>query len=161
MFGRQSSLFLAAREASCHHTFHWMPFSKCTLASSQRCVANNLFIYSSRPRYSRLVAASWSWKCNFALNEKGLKNALRIEHFVWEGPRHPCGFAAAGSSCYKMWAGLNGFDPGTNFVLGGVRVGMDYMNLVTVISEYMRVPVTLSMPNVNQPLIQSPKWMQH
>jgi len=60
-----------------------------------------------------------------------------------------------------MWAGLNGFDSRTNFVLGGVRVGMDCMNLVTVISEYMRVPVTISMPSVNQPLIHSPKWMQH
>jgi len=33
---------------------------------------------------------------------------------MWEGPRRPCGFAAAGSSCYKMWAGLNGFDPRTD-----------------------------------------------
>ena len=63
---------------------------------------------------------------------------------MWEGPRRPCGFAAAGSSCYKMWAGLNGFDPRTDFVLGGVRIGMDCMNLVTVISEYTWVPVTLS-----------------
>jgi len=44
---------------------------------------------------------------------------------MWEGPRHSCGFAAAGSSCYKMWMGLNGFDPRTDFVLGGVRIGMD------------------------------------
>ena len=28
---------------------------------------------------------------------------------------HPCGFAFAGSSYYKMWAGLNGFDPRNNF----------------------------------------------
>ena len=27
MFGRQSSLFLAVREASCHHTLRWTPFS--------------------------------------------------------------------------------------------------------------------------------------
>jgi len=63
---------------------------------------------------------------------------------MWEGPRSPCGFAAAGSSCYKMWAGLNVFDPRTNFVLGGVRIGMHCMNLVTVISAYARVPVTLT-----------------
>ena len=56
----------------------------------------------------------------------------------------PCGFAFAGSSYYKMWAGLNGFDPRNNFVLGGVRIGMDCMNLVTVISEYTQVPVTLT-----------------
>jgi len=43
-----------------------------------------------------------------------------------------------------MWAGLNGFDPRTNLELGGVRIGMDCMNLVTVISGYTRVPVTLS-----------------
>ena len=42
-----------------------------------------------------------------------------------------------------MWAGLNGFDPRTAFVLGGVRIGMGCMNLVTVISGYARVPVTL------------------
>ena len=39
-----------------------------------------------------------------------------------------------------MWAGLNGFDPRNDLVLGGVRVGM---NLVTAISGYTRVPVTL------------------
>jgi len=43
-----------------------------------------------------------------------------------------------------MWADLNGFDPRTDFVLGGVRIGMDCMNLVTVISEYTQVPVTLN-----------------
>jgi len=58
----------------------------------------------------------------------------------------PCGFAFAGSSYYKMWAGLNGFDPRNNFVLGGVRTGMDCMNLVTVISEFTQVPVTLRQP---------------
>ena len=45
---------------------------------------------------------------------------------------------------YKMWAGLNGFDPKTDLELGGVRIGMDCMNLVTVISGYTRVPVTLN-----------------
>ena len=143
MFGRQSSLFLTARKASCHHTLRWMPLFKCTLASSRRCAANNLFIYSSRPWYSRLVAASWSWKCNSALNENGLRDALRILLSMWEGPRRPCGFATAGSSCYKMWAGLNGFDPRTDLVFGGVRNGMGCMTLVTVISEYTQVPVTL------------------
>ena len=42
-----------------------------------------------------------------------------------------------------MWAGLNGFDPRTDFGLGGVRIGIGCMNLVTVISRYTRVPVTL------------------
>ena len=42
-----------------------------------------------------------------------------------------------------MWAGLNGFDPRTDLEFGGVRIGMDCMNLVTVISGYTRVPVTL------------------
>jgi len=54
---------------------------------------------------------------------------------MWEGPRRACGFASAGSSLYKMWAGLNGFDPRTAFVLGGVRIGMGCMNLVAVISR--------------------------
>jgi len=43
-----------------------------------------------------------------------------------------------------MWAGLNGYDPRTDLVLGGVRSGMGCMNLVTVISRYTRVPVTLA-----------------
>ena len=29
---------------------------------------------------------------------------------MWEGPGHPCGLASAGSSYYKMWVGLNGFN---------------------------------------------------
>jgi len=51
--------------------------------------------------------------------------------------------ASAGSLYYKMWAGLNGFDPRNDLVLGGVGIGMGCMNLVTVISRYTRVPVTL------------------
>ena len=43
-----------------------------------------------------------------------------------------------------MWAGLNGFDPKTDFEFGDVRIGMDCMNLVTVISRYTRVPVALT-----------------
>ena len=34
-----------------------------------------------------------------------------------------------------MWAGLNVFDPRTNFVFGSVRIGMGCMNLITVISR--------------------------
>ena len=39
---------------------------------------------------------------------------------------HPCGFEFAGSLYYKMWAGLDGFDPRNNLpvALGGVRIGM-------------------------------------
>jgi len=51
--------------------------------------------------------------------------------------------ASPGSVYYKMWVGLNGFDPRNNLVLVGVRIGMGCMNLVTVISRYMQVPVTL------------------
>ena len=47
-----------------------------------------------------------------------------------------CGFAFAGSSYYKMWAGLNGFDPRNDLVLGGKRIGVGFMNLVTVILRY-------------------------
>jgi len=47
----------------------------------------------------------------------------------------PCGFASAGSLYYKMWAGLNGFDPRNDLVLSGVRIGMGCMNLVTAISR--------------------------
>ena len=74
---------------------------------------------------------------------------------MWEGPMHPCGFASssAGSSHYKMWAGLNGFDPRNNIVLSNVRMCMDSMNLVTVISRYSQVFVTLRWraSNVTQP----------
>ena len=47
MFGRQSSLFLAARGGSCH-----TPFAECHFSSVLWPLAgdvNNLFIYSSRP----------------------------------------------------------------------------------------------------------------
>jgi len=53
-------------------------FSSVLWPLSRRCAANNLFIYSSRPRHSRLVAASWSWKCNSVRNEKCMRNALKI-----------------------------------------------------------------------------------
>ena len=53
--------------------------------------------------------------------------------------------ASAGSSYYKMWAGLNGFDPRKDLVLGRVRIGLGCMNLVTVVSRYTQVPETLSM----------------
>ena len=43
---------------------------------------------------------------------------------MWEGSRGPCGFTSAGSSYYKMWTGLNGFDPRNDLVLGYVRIGM-------------------------------------
>jgi len=43
---------------------------------------------------------------------------------MWEGPRCPCGFTSAGSSYYKMWAGLNEFDPRKDLALGGIRIGM-------------------------------------
>ena len=70
-------------------------------------------------------------------------------------PRRPCSFASPGSLHYKMWAGLNGYDPRTDLVLGGVRIGMGCMNLVTVISRYTRVPVTLmSDPAYTPPVLQ-------
>jgi len=43
----------------------------------------------------------------------------------------------------KMRVGLNRFDPRNDLVLSCVRIGMDCMNLVTVISRYTQVPVTL------------------
>ena len=49
--------------------------------------------------------------------------------------------ASAGSSYYKMWVGLNGFNPRNDSVLGSVRIGMDCMNLV--ILRYTQVPLTL------------------
>jgi len=50
----------------------------------------------------------------------------------------------SGSLYYKMWVGLNGFDPRNDLVLSGVRIGMGCMNLVTAISRSTWVPVTLS-----------------
>ena len=52
MFGRPYRQFVAAREVNCLHTLRWTPFSQCSLATSGRCASNNLFIYSSRTRYS-------------------------------------------------------------------------------------------------------------
>ena len=65
---------------------------------------------------------------------------------------HPCGFASAGSSYYKMWAGPNGFDPRNDLVLSGVRIGMGCMNLVTAISRSTRVAVTLRLKYLAIPM---------
>ena len=57
---------------------------------------------------------------------------------------HPCGFVSAGSSHYKMWAGLNGFNPRNDLVFNGVRIGIGCINLVTAISRSTQVPITLT-----------------
>ena len=62
---------------------------------------------------------------------------------MWEGPRRPCGFVSEGSLYHNMWAGMNWFNPRNDLVLGGTRIGMGCMNLVTIVSRYTQVPVTL------------------
>jgi len=101
-----------------------------TRSFRRRCAANNLFIYSSCTWYSCLLSACWSWRSS---SEECAQNLT----FVWEGPRHPCGFASAGSSYYRRWVGLNGFDSRNDLVLGSVRI-------VTAISGYTLCTVTLS-----------------
>ena len=59
MFGSQCRLLSTASEVNCRHTLRWTPFFLCTLAASGRCSANDLLIYSSRPRSSCLLAASF------------------------------------------------------------------------------------------------------
>ena len=83
-------------------------------------------------------------KVQFSMQRKRFEECAQNLTFHVGGAKASFGFATAGSSCYKVWVGLNGFDPRTNFVLGGVRIGMHCMNLVTVISAYTRVPVTLT-----------------
>ena len=53
-----------------------------------------------------------------------------------EGPRESCGHTSAGGSSFKS---LIWFKSISKFVLGGIRIGMGYMNLVTVIRIYMYV----------------------
>ena len=75
-------------------------------------------------------------KVQFCTQQKRFKECAQNLIFHVGGAKaslYNCGFAAAGSSCYKMWAGLNGFDPRTDFVLGGVRIGIDCMNLVILV----------------------------
>ena len=55
---------------------------------------------------------------------------------MWEGPRESCGPTSAGGSSFKS---LIWFKSISKFVLGGIRIGMGYMNLVTVISIIMYV----------------------
>ena len=50
----------------------------------------------------------------------------------------PRDFAFAGSSYYKMWAGLNGFDPGNNLALDGVRIAMGCINLAYLLFQGIR-----------------------
>ena len=63
-----------------------------------------------------------------------------------------------------MWAGLNGFDSRNDLVLGGVRIGMGGMNLVTAISRSTRVPVTLMTGWLAACLAEVyffPRWVRH
>jgi len=72
---------------------------------------------------------------------------MRSEFNIYVGGiKGPCGYASPGRSYYKMWAVLNRFDPRNDLVLNSVRIGMDCMNLVTVILRYtcMWVPITLT-----------------
>jgi len=78
IFGKSLRQFLAAREVSCCHTLCWTPFFQCSLATSRRCGSNNLFIYCSCTRYSRLLSVCWSWRCNSVRNKEILRNVLRI-----------------------------------------------------------------------------------
>ena len=57
----------------------------------------------------------------------------------------------------RSWslADLNGFESSTDFVLGGVRIGMGCMKVVIVIAWYTWVPVTLSMLLVSFRIIGS------
>ena len=80
-------------------------------------------------------------KVQFCTQQKRFEECAQ---FMWEGPRRPCSFASPdpGSSRYKMRAGLIGYNPRTDLVFGGVRIGMGCMNLVIAISRW-QVPVTL------------------
>ena len=133
---------IGCREVSCHHTLYWTPFSQCPLATSARCAANNLFICSSRTRYSHL-SACWIWRWNNILHATkkvwGMRSEFNISRGMGQGT--PNGLASA---YYRMWADLNGFDPRKALLLGGIRIGMGCMiYVVTVISSCTQVPVTL------------------
>jgi len=53
-----------------------------------------------------------------------------------------------------MWTDLNRFHPRNNLVLGGISIGMGYMNLVTAISRYTWVHIALKFAYIT---IHSPK----
>ena len=55
-------------------------FSQCSLDTSERCAANNLFIHSSPTRCSRLLSACWTWRCNSSHSEKvwGMRSEFSI-----------------------------------------------------------------------------------
>jgi len=72
-------------------------------------------------------------KAQLCTQQKRFEECAQNLTFMWEGPRHPCGFPSPGSSYYKMWVGL---DPRNDLVLGGVRIVMGCMSVVTVISRY-------------------------
>ena len=64
-------------------------------------------------------------KVQFCTQRKRFEECAQNIAFHVGGAKRPCGFASAGRSHYKMWAGLNGFDPRNDLVLGGVRIGMN------------------------------------
>ena len=150
MFGRPYRQFLAARAVSCRHTLCWTPFSQCSLATSGRCAANNLFIYSSRTRYSCLLSAYWSCRYSSARNEKGLRNALRFLAFHVGGANASLWLRL----CHACWTSVLQNVGGSEWVrsqkrLGAWRrrIGAGCMNLVTAISRSTWVPVTLRPPS--------------
>ena len=112
-----------------------------------------IFVYSCRTRYS---AACWSWRCNSARNSQQqrirFKECTQNLTFYVGGVKRPCGYASARRSYYKMWASLStSVDPRS-----GVKIGMNCINLVTVISRYT-VPITLiradMLLTVNGPMV--------
>ena len=97
---------IGCREVSCHHTLYWTPFSQCPLATSARCAANNLFICSSRTRYSHL-SACWIWRWNNILHATkkvwGMRSEFNISCGMGQGtlmasPLHI-------TECGRIWTG--------------------------------------------------------
>ena len=89
----------------CRHTLHWTPFSQCSLATSRRCAVNNMFIYSSLMS----IVCMLKLKVQFCMQREGFEECTQNLTFHVGGAKGSCGFTSAGSSYYKMWVDLNGF----------------------------------------------------
>ena len=130
---------------SCHCTLCWTPFSWGSLATGGRCVANNLSICSSRTRYSHLLFACWSWRCN-SLNEKG-RNALKTHSatsrksalICWCFLRvHMASLTAGSSSCSnRVLASFPDLYPSMPILKSGG--GME-MSVLSAVSMKLRFP---------------------
>jgi len=123
------------------HTLHWSPFSQCSLATSRRYATNNLFIYSSCTWYSR--SCMLKLKVQFCTQRKRFEECTQKLPFHMEGANASLWFCLCRKFVLQNVGAFDWVPSQKHLAVGGVRIGMGCMNVVTAISRYTWVLVTL------------------